>query len=192
MFSHIFAGEDFDARRQQPGWDRPGFDDTPGSRLAWRRRRTASLVPQHWPPFKAHERSHPQSVKEPAPGVFLYSFPQNCSAQLRVELEGGKSGDRIAFRCGEHKNAQDRLFGGYVVGCDLVTDGQPLTHQWISFYLGMQFVEVTGAVPEGHANPAGPAGHPLDWNWCTCAPALPEVGTFRLFQRPVQPHASAD
>ena len=27
VFSHIFAGEDFDARRQHAGWDRPGFDD---------------------------------------------------------------------------------------------------------------------------------------------------------------------
>ena len=27
VFSHVYAGEDFDARRQQPGWDRAGFDD---------------------------------------------------------------------------------------------------------------------------------------------------------------------
>ena len=27
-FSHIFAGEDFDARRQLSGWDRVGFDDS--------------------------------------------------------------------------------------------------------------------------------------------------------------------
>ncbi len=92
-------------------------------------------------------------MKQPKTGIFLYSFPQNTAAQLRVELAGGKAGDRIRFRCGEHKNAQDRLFGGYIVGSDLITDGQALTNQWTFFYLGMQFVEVSGAVPEGEANP---------------------------------------
>jgi hypothetical protein len=153
VFSHIYAGEDFDMRAQQAGWDRAGFDDR-----AWQPARkatapTSKLEPLSCPGIKAYEREAPASVKQPAPGVFLYSFPQNTAAQLRVEVAGGKPGDRIRFRCGEHKNAQDRLFGGYVVGSDLVTDGGASAHQWIFFYLGMQFVEVTGAVPEGEANP---------------------------------------
>lgn len=152
-FSHVYAGEDFDARRQQPGWDRPGYDDRNwlASRLA--RAPAARLLPQNWPGIMEFDHYSPVSIKSPAPGVFLYSFPQNLSAQLRVELTGGKPGDRVAFRCGEHKNPQDRLFGGYVVGCETITDGQPLEHQWIHFYLGMQFVEVAGAVPEGQPNP---------------------------------------
>jgi hypothetical protein len=83
----------------------------------------------------------------------LYSFPQNTAAQLRVAVAGGKSGDRISFRCGEHKNTQDRLFGNYIVGSDIITDGQAQAQQWTFFYLGMQFVEVTGAVAEREANP---------------------------------------
>ena len=152
VFSHIYAGEDFDARAQQAGWDCVGFDDR-----AWRPARQASappgkLTPLSCPGIKTFEPEAPASVKQPAPGVFLYSFPQNTAAQMRVEVVGGKAGDRIRFRCGEHKNAQDRLFGGYIVGSDLVTDGQASAHQWVFFYLGMQFVEVTGAVPEGEAN----------------------------------------
>ena len=186
VFSHIFAGEDFDARRCREPWDRPGFDDG-----AWEAARiaqgpAASLAPQTWPPFGALERFAPVSVKEPAPGVFLYSFAQNSSAQLRVELSGGKPGDKVSFRCGEHKNAGDRLFGAYVVGCDLVSDGAPLVHQWVFFYLGMQFVEVSGAVPEGHANPANlPVIRSLDL--VHVRTALPEAGSFRcsseLFNR---------
>jgi hypothetical protein len=186
VFSHLFAGEDFDACRQQLGWDRPGFDDT-----TWQPARAvtapqATLVRQAWPPFKTHERFSPLSIKEATPGVFLYSFEQNCSAQLRIELAGGKRGDRITFRCGEHKNAQDRLFGNYVVGCELISDGQPLVHQWVSFYLGMQFVEVAGAVPDGHANPQGlPVIRSL--RLVHVRTALREIGTFScssdLFQR---------
>jgi len=177
VFSHIFAGEDLDARRQQPGWDRPGFEDA-----AWQTARLApsppaALVLQTWPPIKAHERFAPDSITEPVPGVWLYSFPQNSSAQLRVQLTGGKPGDKVSFRCGEHKNAEDRLFGGYIVGCELATDGGPLVHQWGSFYLGMQFVEVSGAVPEGCANPQSlPVIRSLEL--VHVRTALPEVGRF--------------
>jgi alpha-L-rhamnosidase len=153
VFSHIYAGEDFDARAQQAGWDLAGFDDR-----AWQPARLATapsgkLEPLSCPGIKAFEPEAPFSVKQPVPGTFLYSFPRNAAAQLRVEVAGGEAGDRIQFSCGEHKNAQDRLFGGYVVGSDLITDGRALAHQWIFFYLGMQFVEVTGAVQVGEANP---------------------------------------
>lgn len=153
-FSHIFAGEDFDARRELSGWDSPGCP-MPGwqqARLAAAPR--AALVAQHWPPMEPHERFAPDSVLEPAPGVFLYSFPQNCSAQLRVTLQGGKPGQQVRFRCGEHRQG-DKLFGAYIVDSSFTTDGKRHTHQWLSFYLGMQFVEVTGAVPKGRPNPLG-------------------------------------
>ena len=136
-----------------------------------------SLVRQHWPPFHSQEHFAPQSVKQTAPGVYLYSFPQNCGAQLRIDIAGGKAGDRIRFRCGEHKNEQDRLFGAYIVGCDLITDGQPQTHQWLSFYLGMQFVEVSGAVSPEAPNPQGlPVIRSLEL--VPVRTGLPEVGTF--------------
>ena len=177
-FSHIYAGEDFDARRQLSGWDHAGFDDR-----AWQPAREAAapsgrLEAQFWPNISEFEHQTPVSVKEPATNVFLYSFPQNMAAQLRVELEGGKSGDRVRFRCGEHKNARDRLFGGYIVGCEIVTNGKPLKHQWSSFYLGMQFVEVTGTVPAGRANPQGlPVIRRMEL--VNVRAGLPEAGTFR-------------
>jgi|YNPNPStandDraft_1061719.scaffolds.fasta_scaffold04479_1 alpha-L-rhamnosidase len=177
VFSHIYAGEDYDVRQHPAGWDDVGFDES-----AWQRSRAvkapgAALIRQHWPPFRAHERFTPESIKEPASGVYLYSFRQNCSAQLRVELAGGKPGDRITFKCGEHKNDRDRLFGGYVVGCELVTDGLEQSHQWISFYLGMQFVEVTGAVPPDAPNPKNlPVIRSIEL--VHVRTALPEAGTF--------------
>jgi hypothetical protein len=186
VFSHIFAGEDFDARRQTPGWDRQGFDDRGWLPARLAAAPKANLRCQNWPPFQTFERFTPRSIKEPVPGKFLYTFPQNCSAQLRINIAGGKPGDRIAFHCGEHKNAQDRLFGGYVVDGNLIADGQPLVHQWVSFYLGMQFVEVSGAVPNGHLNPQGlPVIHSLEL--VHVRTGLPEVGTFQcsndLFNR---------
>lgn len=166
VFTHIFAGEDYDARQAQPGWD------TPGQRVAgWAPMRevaapSGTLLPQTWPPVEPHACFAPAKVSEPAPGVWMYQYPQNCAAQLKVRLSGGRPGSRVTFRGGEHKNDQDRLFGHYTVACDVITDGKALTNQWSSFYLGMQFVEVTGAVPKGRPNPGG----------------LPEVDSLELVQ----------
>jgi alpha-L-rhamnosidase len=177
VFSHIFAGEDYDARRNIPGWDQARFDDSTWQPARLAEAPQAELVRQHWPNVQTHERFTPESITEPEPGVYLYSFPQNCSAQLRVALASGPSGHRVTFRGGEHKNAEDRVFGHYVVGWELVTDGQPLVHQWSSFYLGMQFVEVAGAVPAGVANPDGlPVIESMEL--IHVRTALPEVGTF--------------
>ena len=194
IFSHIYAGEDFDARRQLPGWDRVGFDDRNWQTARETAAPAARLEPQLFPNVATFAHQKPVSIKPaqvtvphataqpeaPAmaePPASLYTFPQNMAAQLRVELEGGKAGDRVSFRCGEHKNAQDRLFGNYVLSCEVITDGQPLTRQWGSFYVGMQFVEVTGAVQPGLPNPLGlPVVRSLEL--VDVRAALPEAGTF--------------
>jgi len=154
-FSHIFAGEDFDARRERPGWTDARFDDTGWFAAREVQAVPGELLPQSWPGIATREPRRPVSAVEVAPGVVLCSFPENLAAQLRVQLEGGRSGARVRFRCGEHRDPRNRLFGAYVVDCNLVTDGSRLTHQWHSFYLGMQFVEVTGAALPGAPNPQG-------------------------------------
>jgi hypothetical protein len=178
VFSHVYAGEDFDARRDPYGWDRPGFDAA-----QWQPPRLAdapqgALKRQFWPGIRVLDRFDPVAVKQPEPGVWLYVFPQNCAAQLRVRCVGGAPGSRITFRCGEHKNDQDRLFGAYVVETHLITDGQPLLHRWRFFYLGRRGVEVRGAVPEGEPNPDHlPVIKTLElWHVRT---ALPTAGHFR-------------
>lgn len=155
VFSHIYAGEDYDSRREQPGWALPAFDSS-----GWQAARLATdpgaeLRVQDWPPIEVIQTFKQVSITEPESGIFVYSFPQNCAAQLRVHLSGGDPAAQVTFRCGEHKNLEGRLFGNYVVDCNLTTNGDSLTHQWLSFYLGMQFVEVSGAVPKGNPNPQG-------------------------------------
>jgi hypothetical protein len=174
-FSHVFAGEDYDVRQQAEGWDRVGYSKT------WVLSRVAAappghLAPMNFPAIAPFERDAPGEVKEAAPGVFVYTFPRNTAAQLRVEMSGGKSGAAVQFRGGEHKR-DGRVFGAYTAGGQLITDGQAFTHQWSFFYFGMQFVEVTGAVPEGQANPNGlPVVRRLEL--VSVRAALPETGRF--------------
>lgn len=160
-FSHMFAGEDYDARLALKGWDRAGYGDTD-----WQPARVSELPgadppvpqasrlqPRNWPGFAGYEVHKPANARADADGKLHYAFPQNMSAQLRAQLDGGKPGDRVSFRCGEHRSPEGKLFGGYTVSCHIVTDGKRVDRRWQFFYLGMQFVEVTGAVMPGAPNP---------------------------------------
>ncbi len=153
VFSHVYAGEDYDARQEAVGWDRGGFDDGAWAACRVVEGPNATLVRRGWPGFGAFERFRPTEIRTGPEGVLLCAFPQNMSAQLRVKLRGGKPGDVIRFRCGEHRNGEGRLFGGYVVDAAITTNGKVLTRQWSFFYVGMQFAEVTGAVLPGAPNP---------------------------------------
>jgi hypothetical protein len=67
VFSHIYAGEDFDARRQLPGWDRAGFDDR-----SWQTAREIAtpagrLEPQLFPNVSTFAHQKPVSVKRVQP-----------------------------------------------------------------------------------------------------------------------------
>ena len=90
VFSNVYGGEDYDARREVPGWDEPGFDDSrwpaaveaPGVACA---RRGAS---QASPAFRTYEELKPRSQTELRPGVSVYDFGQNASMMPRLRVRG--------------------------------------------------------------------------------------------------------
>jgi hypothetical protein len=177
-FSHVYAGEDYDARLAKPGWDGPGFDDHDWAAARETAGPTGRLVRRDFAGFASYQTDRPSSMRTAPDGAILVRFPQNMSAQLRVQLEGGKPGDRVALRLCEHSDADGRPTGGYVVGCGIVTDGRKVDRRWSHFYLGMQFAEVRGAVLPGAPNPDNlPVLHGMELTHVRCG--LPEVGRFR-------------
>lgn len=187
VFSHMYAGEDYDARLAADGWDRAGFDDS-----EWQAARSLGpagsregaladlgrLRKRDWPGFASYQADSPSDLRAASDGAILAGFPQNMSAQLRVKLDGGKPGDRVTFRLCEHRDTDGRPVGAYVVETAVVTDGRPVDRRWSHFYLGMQFAEVRGAVLPGSPNPGSlPVLRGLELIHVRCG--LPEVGSFR-------------
>ncbi len=104
-FDSIYLGEIYDARKELPGWDRAGFDDT-----AWRSPATATepvgvLQAQPQPPIRICERFSAMSVSEPRPGVFIYDLGRNFSGWARLVFKA-PAGTKIVLRYGEllHKD----------------------------------------------------------------------------------------
>ena len=87
-FSCIYGGEDYDARRELPGWDAAGFDDSrweyatitqgPGGRLS-----SAAA-----PPIQVKQTFVPVSVTRPVDGVLVYDLGQNFAGRPCLEAWG--------------------------------------------------------------------------------------------------------
>ncbi len=161
-FCNIYAGEDCDARLAQPGWDAPGFDDSAWVPVVVAPAPAGTPTALIGPGIKAFETFAPTEIREvdPDAAIYTYVFPQNCSALLRFTLTGGEPGSRVRFRPCEYMEPSGRVKFTYTwgTGKDIwldytkATDG-PETHEPLFFYVGAQFVQVEGAVPDGAPNP---------------------------------------
>jgi alpha-L-rhamnosidase len=96
----VYLGEVYDARREQPGWDQPGFDDR-----AWRpsvpaKEPLGPLQAQPLPPIRATRDVKPVAVTEPKPGVFIVDLGQNFAGVVSMKVNG-EAGRRVTLRYGE-------------------------------------------------------------------------------------------
>ncbi|HZL77256.1 MAG TPA: glycoside hydrolase family 78 protein [Candidatus Limnocylindrales bacterium] len=90
-FNNIFAGEDFDARLEQKGWDQPGFKT--GSRWTAARETsgpggTLKGLSCAAPPIKMIEVLLPVSAKQLGTNVTVYDLGQNASLMPRIVVSG--------------------------------------------------------------------------------------------------------
>jgi len=89
-FSCVYGGEDYDARLEPRGWNRPGFDDAlweraqvvdgPGGRL-----KGLSCAA---PPIRAFDVLKPVAAKALRHGVTVYDLGQNASIMPRMKARG--------------------------------------------------------------------------------------------------------
>jgi alpha-L-rhamnosidase len=158
-FSHIYAGEDYDARLAPAGWNAPGYKDGSWKSVAVVQAPAAVLAKYTGPAMQAFEVFKPEKVMSPKAGEFTYVFPQNSSALIRFTVSG-PAGKTIRFKPCEYMDSTGQVKFTYTwgTGKDIWHDyttagGKNETHQTVFCYVGCQYVGVTGAVPEGAPNP---------------------------------------
>ncbi|MEI8374560.1 MAG: glycoside hydrolase family 78 protein [Planctomycetota bacterium] len=145
-------GEDYDARREMPGWDTAAFDDS-----AWENSQVVSgpkgiLRAAMAPPIRVMETIKPLSVTEPKPGVFIFDMGQNFAgwAQLKVS---GTAGTKVTLRYGErlaNGNLDRKTIDVFIQQGPFQADCYTLKGQGEEVweprftYHGFRWVEVTG------------------------------------------------
>ncbi|MBA3726038.1 MAG: family 78 glycoside hydrolase catalytic domain [Armatimonadetes bacterium] len=157
--SHIYAGEDFDARKEPPRWDLADFDDSDWQSPIIAKAPSAELAEQFWPGVAGKDVYRPTEIKNPKPGVWSYVFPQNASAIIRFTVRGKPDQtfrlkpSEVMTDAGEVQ--QLNLWGMRCTFDYTLGSGGIERHQWLFHYNGFRYVELTGAVPKGKPNPAG-------------------------------------
>jgi alpha-L-rhamnosidase len=154
-FNHIYGGEDYDARREMPGWASAGFDDA-----GWRR---VAVTPSpggvlKWQsvPIEVTETLTPVAATRPAKGVYLFDLGQNIAGWWRVEAQG-TTGQTLRIRGSETLN--DALFSKNLEPGDTLSEkvayharvwtdytlkgNEKETYEPHFFYTGFRYVEVT-------------------------------------------------
>jgi len=154
-FSCIYGGEDYDARRESQGWNRPGFDESqwepvqvtqgPGGRL-----RGLSCAA---PTIRTFETLKPSSIKSLKPGVTVYDLGQNASLIPRIVVRG-KAGASVKIIPAELVNpdgAVDRgsCGGGQAYWKYTLAGGE--RESWFPkfFYHGCRYLQVECTAADG-------------------------------------------
>jgi len=168
-----YSGADYDARREQVGWDRPGADLSAtakrrdGSDMGWIDAGIApapnlatKLVARTAQPVKVVEMFTPVSMTNPAPGTWVFDFGQNIVGWPELRLRDGvPAGTTVRISPAESLAADGTvdqaslMGGGGRRGIDLfdtyTTAGIAGGETWHPDfnYFGMQWIQVTG-LPE--------------------------------------------
>jgi alpha-L-rhamnosidase len=97
----VYLGETCDARGEQAGWDRAGFNDSRWEPAVVARAPVLGpLCAQDAPPIRVTRVLQPIQLTEPQPGVYVFDFGQNFAGWARLHVQG-PAGTRVRLRYGE-------------------------------------------------------------------------------------------
>ena len=84
----INFGENYDARKEQEGWNMPGFNDYNWMQAEENSGPAGKLTSQLMPAMKITETVYPVKLNEPEPGTFVYHFDQLFGGWSKLHLKG--------------------------------------------------------------------------------------------------------
>lgn len=101
-FSCIYGGEDYDARREQNGWDAPKFDDRQWSAAVTCDDPGGQLVSQSAPPITVAETLHAADITRLDDGRYEVDCGLNLSARPFIQVNG-RPGSQVTITCAEKR-----------------------------------------------------------------------------------------
>ncbi|MRG43684.1 Bacterial alpha-L-rhamnosidase [Chitinophaga sp. SYP-B3965] len=155
-YSSIYGGESYDARLEQPGWNKPGFNDQ-GWKAAVPVSGSPQLTGQIMDPLKVTDILPTKKITHPAANVWIYDVAQNASGIPRIKVKG-KSGDVIKIIPGELLDDSGKVTqqasGGPMYYTYIIKGTEAETWQPQFTYYGYRYLQIEGAVPANENNPS--------------------------------------
>jgi alpha-L-rhamnosidase len=146
VFDSTYGGEDYDARREQRGWETAGFDDASWSTAQVVDRPGGELVPSIAPMVGEHERYAPVKQTDVGSGRVVYDLGQNFAGVVRVQVKG-PAGAILRLTPGELLNpdgtvSQATFHGPMWWSYTLRGDAEGETWRPLFGYGGFRYVQV--------------------------------------------------
>ena len=171
-FNCIYGGEDYDARREQKGWNKIGFNDRQWRPVVVQEAPKGMLRPQKAAPVKIMERYDIQKVTKLTseqilsackstkrtvdPSAFVLDMGQNLAGFPEITVRG-KRGQKITLivaealtdegACNQRQTGRQHYYEYTLKG-----EGDETWHPRFSYY-GYRYIQVEGAVLKGQKNP---------------------------------------
>jgi alpha-L-rhamnosidase len=109
LFSEIYDGETYDARRAELGWDWASFSDAHWKAAQLVQPLEPEIVWQSFQPIREEKVLTAKAITNPKPGIFIFDFGQNLSGLARIRLQGA-GGTDIQLRFAEDLNPDGTMY----------------------------------------------------------------------------------
>lgn len=143
-----YDGEEYDARKEMPGWNDPGFDDSKWLNAEYVQAPGGEYQAQMNENMRVKSKINPRSITKIKSGTYILDMGQNMTGWIRMQVSG-KRGDKVTLRFAETLKDNGELFTANLRDAkvtDIYTlkgDGKELWEP--SFvYHGFRYVEITG------------------------------------------------
>ncbi|MHB8889472.1 MAG: family 78 glycoside hydrolase catalytic domain [Acidobacteriaceae bacterium] len=153
-FSSTYGGEDYDARRNLPGWDAPGFNDATWLHAVIVDGPGGALQPGMTAPIRVMATYTAIKKTEPKPGIVVYDLGQNFAGWPAIRVRGPR-GATIRLTPGELLHAagtvSQRGSGGpQWFSYTLAGHGVEAWHPRFSYY-GFRYVQAQWDTSKDHS-----------------------------------------
>lgn len=159
IFNSIYTAEHYDARLEQSGWSKPGFDDSKWQAVALRAVPSQNIAAQQLRPIRNVLTIPARLINKIDEKTYVYDFGQNMSGVTKIKVSG-KAGTELRIKHGErlYKNGRidlsniDVYYRGDKEKDPFQTDILILSGREDEFmarfnYKGFRYVEVTANNP---------------------------------------------
>lgn len=109
LFSEIYAGEFYDARREQPNWNKPGFKDSNWQTVSETDKYTKRLSAQANNPVRIVKTVQPLTIQQSGTNRWIVDMGQNLVGWARLKVKG-TSGTVVRMRFAERLKNKDTIY----------------------------------------------------------------------------------
>ncbi len=106
----VYYGEHYDARKEQPGWSTPSFDDAEWEGVSLRKTPYGRMVAHTAYPDRITERISPVSVEKLGEGHFIVDFGVEISGWVRLNGVQGPEGHQIRIMPNANNYSGENLY----------------------------------------------------------------------------------